>query len=241
MYGNRRAAFLFAFLVSTGALCAGRTDAAYLEISPVVVLLTPGQTTATIEVQNRGDAPAAIQARAFRWSQVGDDDPLTATDDIILSPPIFTVPQGASQTLRLLMRGPHIEGERTYRLLLDEVPPANAGKKEIVIALRASLPVIVAAGPPALAKLQWRAERDPGGQLLLTAANMGQAYDTVRAIDLTLADGSHPKVVPAGKNPYILPGAERHWIVKGAGTPAGPMSLSVTTEAGKSEQGVAVP
>jgi fimbrial chaperone protein len=241
MYGNRRAAFLLAVLVSTGALCAGRADAAYLEISPVVIILTPGQTTATIEVQNRGDAPAAIQARAFRWTQLGDEDPLTATEDIIVSPPIFTVPQGASQTLRLLIRGPHVEGERSYRLLLDEVPPANTGRKEIVIALRASLPVIVAAAPPALAKLQWRAERDPGGRLLLTAANTGQAYDTVRAIDLTLTDGSHPKVVPAGKNPYILPGAERHWIVKGNAAPGGVMSLSVTTEAGKSEQAVAVP
>jgi fimbrial chaperone protein len=235
-----RPALLLAFLASTGVLIAGRTDAASLEISPVLVILSPGQTAAAIEVQNRGDAPAAVQARAFAWTQSGDEDPLTATQDIILSPPIFTVPPGSSQTMRLLIRSPHTEGERNFRLLLDEVPPANAGKKEIVIALRVSLPVIIAAAAPALPKLQWRGERDSSSRIRLTATNTGQAYDSISAIDVTLADGSHPKVIPGGKNAYILPGAERHWTVQGS-APAGSLHLTVTSQTGKSEQALAVP
>ena len=112
---------VLATLISLGFLISGEVQAASLEISPVIVNLAPGQNATTIEVKNRGGAPAAVQARPYSWSQAGDEDNLTATQDIILSPPIFTVPAGASQTIRLLLRGgSEAGGERSYRLLLDE-------------------------------------------------------------------------------------------------------------------------
>jgi fimbrial chaperone protein len=223
-------------LISLGCLLATKVDAASLEISPVMVTLATGQTAAVIEVQNRGDSATAVQARAYSWTQAGDDDALTPTHDIILSPPIFTLPRGASQTVRLLLRGGGgAGGERSYRLLLDEVPAANAGNKQIVIALRVSLPVIAASASPTPPTLQWRAERGAGGETVLTAVNTGQAYDRVGAIDVTLSDGSHPKVVARGTNTYVLPAAQRHWSVQGSGgASAGPLRLSVTTQAGKS-------
>lgn len=221
-------------------LAVGMARAATLEISPVIVILAPGQTAATIEVRNRGGAPAAIQARAFAWTQEGDDDPLAPTLDLIVSPPIFTIPQDASQTMRILVR-PHAgaPGERSYRLLLDEVPAANPGKREVVITLRVSLPVIVSAAsaePATVRTLQWQAERRPDGTTLLTAVNTGTSFDKVGAIDVTLPDGSHPHVVTDAKNAYVLPGAQRHWIVDGgANARVGPLRVSVLTQAGKSE------
>jgi fimbrial chaperone protein len=226
-----------AALIAFTSFAADRAAAAALEISPVVVGFAPGQTAATIVVANHGDSPAAVQARAYSWSQDGDEDPLTATHDIIVSPPIFTIPAGASQTMRLLVRGGIGGGdERNYRLLLDEVPPADAKNKEIVIALRVSLPVIIAPTVPALPALQWRVERTPAGATELTAVNVGKAYDKVAAIDVMLADGTHPNAVAQAANTYILPGAQRHWIVAGGGVSPGPLHLSLTTLAGKSEQ-----
>jgi fimbrial chaperone protein len=233
-----RRMLVLAPLIAFGTLPAGRVEAASLEISPVIVSFAPGQTTAAIVVQNRGETPAAVQARAYSWAQAGDEDPLTATRDIILSPPIFTVAAGASQTMRLLLRGGSGAGEeRSYRLLLDEVPPVDAQNKQIVMALRVSLPVIVTSASSALPTLQWRMERAPGGQTELTAVNIGKTYDRVSAIEVALADGSHPKAVAQAANTYVLPGAQRHWIVEGSGgAPPGPVRLSVTTQAGKSEQ-----
>ncbi len=97
----------FGCAVVTALLCllAGRGQAAALEVSPVLVSLAPGQAVATVEVQNNDATPAAIQVRPFLWQQDADRDVLTPTDDIILSPPIFTVPASASQTMRLLLRG----------------------------------------------------------------------------------------------------------------------------------------
>jgi fimbrial chaperone protein len=229
---------VLAALIALGCLLSGKAQAASLEILPVTVTLAPGQTATTIEVMNRGGGTAAIQARAYSWTQAGDEDPLAPTQDIILSPPIFTIPEGASQTMRVLLRGGIGAGaERSYRLLLDEVPAANTGKKGIVIALRMSLPVIAASASSAAQTLQWRAERGPDGQTVLTAINAGQAYDRVGAIGVTLSDGSHPKVVSRATNSYVLPGAQRHWVVQGrGGVPGGQLRLSVTTQAGKTEQ-----
>ena len=230
-----RPAIVLTTLISLGCLLPARAEAATLEFSPVVVTLAPGQTTATIEVRNRGDSPTAVQARAFSWTQTGNDDALIPTYDIILSPPIFTVPEGASQTVRLLLR--RIGGvgrERSYRLLLDEVPLTDAQDKKIAFALRVSLPVIAASATSAPPMLQWRAERGAGGETVLTAVNTGQAFDRVSAIEVTLPDGSHPKVSARGSNTYILPDAERHWSVGGgAGAPTGPLRLSVTSRAGE--------
>jgi fimbrial chaperone protein len=232
---------VLATLISLGFLLSGEAQAASLEISPVIVNLVPGQNATTIEVKNRGEAPAAVQARPYSWSQVGDDDNLTPTQDIIISPPIFTVPAGASQTVRLLLRGANETGgwERSYRLLLDEVPPANTENKQIKMALRVSLPVMIASVASTPPVLQWRTEHGPGGEIQLMAVNSGHAYEKVSAIDVMLPDGTHPKLILRGKNSYILAGAQRHWVM--LGRVAGPLRLSVTTRAGKSEEILAAP
>ncbi len=216
---------------------AREVRAASLEITPVLITLAAGQTATAIAVTNHGGAPTAIQARAYRWTQAGDDDALTPTQDIIVSPPIFTVPGGGSQTMRLLLRGGTAAGgERSYRLLLDEVPQANTPNRQVALTLRLSLPVIVGATSSGRPMLQWQVGRDAGGQTVLTASNTGSAYDKMRAIDVTLSDGSHPKVVSRSRNAYILAGAERHWVVQDHGSgPGGPLHLSVTSLTGKSE------
>ncbi len=226
----------WAILAVLVCLLCENAHAASLEISPLTISLAPGQTATTIEVKNRGAAPAAIQARAYNWGQVGDDDVLTPTQDIILSPPIFTIPENASQTVRLLLRGSaETREERSYRLLLDEVPPANNSNKQLVIALRISLPIIVSSTSAGPSVLQWRLERNTNGQTHLTASNTGRTANRVGTIELTLADGSHPKIVSLSANSYVLPGVQRHWRVQG-GTSGKQMHLSVTTQLGRTEQ-----
>jgi len=217
---------------------AREVRAASLEITPVLITLAAGQTATTIVVANHGGAPTAVQARVYRWTQAGDDDALAPTQDVIVSPPIFTVPGGGSQTMRLLLRGGGIAagGERTYRLLLDEVPPANSPNRQVTLTLRVSLPVFLGAASSGRPKLEWRAERSPSGQTVLTASNSGSAYDKLTAIDVTLADGSHPKVASRSTNSYILAGAERHWVMQDRGSgPGGPLHLSITSLTGMSE------
>lgn len=225
---------VLAALIAWCCLPSSAAFASSLEISPVSVNLVAGQNVKVIEIRNRGGSAVAIQIRAFAWSQAGDTDSLTPTKDLILSPPIFTIPAGASQTIRLLLRGKGGVGERSYRLLVDEVPSSNVQRNQVGIAFRVSMPVIAAAVAPPSRNLAWRARRGPGNQILLSAANTGNAYDKVHAIAVTLPDGSQPKIASIGDNPYLLPGAQRQWVVQGA-TPPANLRLNVTTQAGTSE------
>lgn len=223
-----------AALIGWFCLSSSAAVASSLEISPVSVNLIAGQNVKVIEVRNRGGSAVAIQIRAYAWSQSGNTDILAPTTDVILSPPIFTIPVGASQTIRLLVRAKNGTGERSYRLLLDEVPSPGAARNQVGIAFRISLPVIAAAAAPPSRSLEWHARRGPGNQVLVSAANIGNVYDKVHAIAVTLPDGSHPKIVSSGENPYLLAGARRQWAVQGS-TPPTTLRLSVTTQAGNSE------
>ena len=90
---------VLAALVFLAGLVSGAAHAAVLEISPVTIGLAHGQSATTIEVRNRGDAPAAVQIRAYAWTQAGDEDILTPTHDIIVSPPMFTVPMAGARVV----------------------------------------------------------------------------------------------------------------------------------------------
>jgi fimbrial chaperone protein len=223
-----------AALIAWCCLPSGVANASSLEISPVSVNLVAGQRAKVIEIRNRGGSSVAIQIRAYSWSQSGNTDVLVPTRDVILSPPIFTIPAGGSQTIRLLLRGPGGTGERSYRLLLDEVLPPDPQRNQVGIALRISLPVIAAAASPPSRSLRWRARLGAGNQILVSAANMGNVYDKVHAIAVTLPDGSQPRIVSSGDNPYLLTNTQREWIVQGA-TPPATLRLNVTTQAGTSE------
>jgi fimbrial chaperone protein len=231
-----RPTLALAALLLGGVLARG-VQAASLEVSPVIVTLAPGQTATTIATANRGGTPIAIQARIYRWTQTDGEDVLTPTVEIIVSPPIFTLPAGGTQTLRLLLRGGSAAaGERTYRLVLDEVPPAAATNRQVTFALRQSLPVFMDASPSVRPALQWRAERGAGGETTLTATNASPAYDKITALEVALADGSHPKVVSHSTSLYVLSGDAHRWTVQTRGPgPGGPLRVSVTTMNGKSE------
>lgn len=227
-----------AIVLALTCVVPGRAQATSLEITPVAINLVPGQHATTIAVMNRGGVAAAIQLRAFVWTQDGDSDVLTPSQNIILSPPIFTVAKDKTQTIRLLLRpGRAGSGERAYRLLIDEVPPVNARDRQINIAMRISVPIIIGAVAPPSHALQWQARRRGPGEVLLSATNAGTGYERIGAIAVTLPDGSHPGADAVASNPYILAGAQRHWIVHAA---TASLKLRTTTRSGESEQSLAV-
>lgn len=196
-------------LCAACGLYAGAARAGTFEISPVIIDLTPGQTTAAIEVRNRGDKPVAVQARPYAWTQTGDQDPLTPADEVIISPPIFTVAAGETQVVRLLLRGGARARERDYRLLVDEVPTASEGAHSVTIKLEMSLPVFA---PPILkgdAALTWRLQpRGADGKTLITVTNGGLRYARINLLELQKPDGGRISLSPAGATPLCAAGRD---------------------------------
>jgi fimbrial chaperone protein len=196
------------FILLTGTLAGAQA----LSVIPVTILLAPGQKTTSLTITNQGTTETAVQIRGYAWSQKSDngDIQLTATNMVVLSPPLARIAPGASQVVRLVLRMTPEKYEATYRVLIDQVPPpAEAGVVHLV--LRLSLPIFVPPPIHSFSDVQFHLERDTD-HIYLVALNAGNLHDVIRNIALTASDGRKLEVDP-GATPYILSGATRRWRV----------------------------
>jgi len=185
-----------------------------LSVLPVNVFLPPGQKAAMLSLTNSGDKPTSIQVRAYDWSQKNDEDQLTDSKVIVVSPPLVTIPSKSTQVVRLILRQLPIGGEATYRIILDQIPgPGEPGVVQMV--LRLSIPIFAAPAMKATPRDQFRLERD-GERLFLVGVNTGQSHEALHDIVVTTNDGH--KLNPKTKvSPYLLAGATRRWELDAQG------------------------
>jgi fimbrial chaperone protein len=214
-------------------------------ISPLRVDFSDTAGTAVLTIRNEEAAPVMVQTQGLAWSQEGGQDALSPSRDLLISPAVFTLPAGGSQLVRVaLRRGVDPARELSYRLTLQEVPPAaSPGFKGLQVALRLSVPVFVAPLAPAEPQLTWAATRDPAGKLAVTVRNDGSAHAHLLRYSVKTADGA-VTVLEQPRHAYVLPGTSRLWTfddnnntrpnaqsTASLGT-AGPYRLEGTTDRG---------
>ena len=226
------AAILLVLLTGTAA----RGQA--LSVLPVNVLLSPGQKATSLTVTNQGNSATSIQIRGYAWSQKDGDDQLTASDAVVVSPPLATIAPGASQVIRLILRQPPQGREATYRILIDQIPPpAEPGVVHMV--LRLSIPIFAQPATRAVSHVQFHLEVS-AGQLFLLGINDGLRHEAIRDIVLSTSDGRKLKA-ESNTSPYILAGATRRWPIAAQGSlplPSETLQLTAHADAGAIEQQV---
>lgn len=211
-----------------------------MSVVPVNIFLSPGQKATSLTVTNQGTSETAIQIRAFDWSQKDGEDQLTASKDVVLSPPLTRIAPGASQVVRLILRQTPEYREATYRILLDQIPPpAEPGVVHMV--LRLSIPIFARPAIRAFSDVQFHLESD-GRQFYLVAVNAGILHEAIRDIVLTAQDGR--KLKPeSGASPYILAGATRRWRIAAQDSvplPSETLQLTAKADAGAIDQQVRI-
>lgn len=223
------------------ALLASNAQAGTITITPVNIALKFGQNSAMLQVKNTDSKPATIQLRVFGWAQLGNEDTLTPTSEFILSPPIATIPVGATQTFRILLRSGSKIGSSvaTFRILLDEIPSAEAQASQLGFVMRASIPVFVMPKVPPKPALSWQATRDGNGDVLLTVLNSSTMYDKVGDLKVRNDDGTVLNTSPRGSNNYSLPLSQRQWSVENSKA-ASRLHLSAGTRTGRTDQVISV-
>jgi fimbrial chaperone protein len=164
----------------------------------------------SLTVTNEGKSETAIQIRAFEWNQKGNDDQLTPTNVVVLSPPIARLGAGATQVVRIILRQSAENREATYRILVDQIPPpAEPGVVHMV--LRMSIPIFVQPTIRSFPDVQFHLERS-AGQIYLVGVNAGNLHESIRDILLKTSDGRTLKE-DSNSSPYILAGATRRWHI----------------------------
>ena len=193
-----------------GAILSPVGFASSFTIKPVRVELTAAKLNSVVQINNAGDDAVTIQASVLSWTTDGEKDLYSPVDDILLNPPVFTIPAHATQMLRLgLRKFSGAPGEQAYRLILAEVPkPLDPGFVGLRTVLRISIPIFIKP-PTATYQLFWESKRNAEGTLVITAVNRGRAHVQIRRIDV--ASSQSEEVVSKILSDYLLPQQKREW------------------------------
>ncbi|GAB3630568.1 molecular chaperone [Pandoraea terrae] len=234
----------FISLILMAVIIPASVKAAGFQVSPIRVTLSPEDKGAALTVRNDGEQPVIVQVQTMEWTQSDGRDVYAPTEDILATPPIFTVQPGKVQILRVgLRRVPDPLKELSYRIYLQEVPPAaQPGFQGLQVALRLGLPVFVQAQQPAKAALKWSVETLDRGRLKVRAMNEGTAHMQVTDFALTLVGDDRP-VAAQQVAAYVLPGQAHEWVLPT--DPAKKLSgrkvrLKAYTDAGSADVEIAV-
>jgi len=193
-------------------LCAGPASAEGISLSPVTVVLRPGEQAATVWLTNRSGEVFEGVAEVYGWRQEAGDERLDPTPQMAVSPQRLVVPPGGRQRLRIVVPEDYLAreegaGELSFRLIVEQ-KAGEAGE-----AIQYSLPVFVmppGQEPPRLIASVERA----GDHVRLRIHNEGEFH--VKLVDLACQPPGKPKqmLVPdlAG---YVLPGSYKAWELPG--------------------------
>jgi fimbrial chaperone protein len=199
-------------------------QAGSFSVNPVRVTLSAKEAVAAVTVRNESTEQTVVQLETFNWSQQQGKDSLEPTNEVLATPPILTIPPGASRIVRVGLRRPaDPQRELTYRLTLREVPPPDPLPQALRVALLISMPIFVDPPRPAAADIHWRAARTKQGQIRLQAQNIGFAHTQLGKVEITRADGG-AAIASRDMAEYVLPNNSREWLL----TPVGSVTVGMT-------------
>lgn len=207
--GGRRAIFL-ALLFS---LCNAAAWAGSFQVNPIRIDLSSKAASAALTVKNNGAEPVVVQVSVESWAQQDGKDVYAPTKEVLVTPPIVTIPAGAERIIRAgLRRQPDGQKELSYRMFLQEVPPPpRPGFQGLQVALRVGLPVFVQpAQGIAAPRLVWQAQREADNKLKVRATNEGTAHVQIAELEINASGSSSPLAGQSGLS-YVLPGQSRDW------------------------------
>lgn len=187
--------------------------AAGLQISPITFSIASDKRADELWLRNNSEQPIHAQVRVFRWTQPDGEDVLTPDQALIASPPMVEIPPGKQQLVRLVRTGSLAQpaaAERSYRILVDEVPVEREQTSEVGLnfVFRYSIPVFVEGRADKKTTIDWQL-RESDGQAMLILRNTGTHY--MQLADLTFTPPRGEKInVFIGLAGYVLPGQTRH-------------------------------
>lgn len=204
-------------------------NAGSFTVNPVRLTLSATEPVAAVTVKNVGDEATVIQLETSSWTQHDGQDVLESTTDLLATPPILTVPPGASRIVRVGLRRPaDPQRELTYRMFLREVPPPQPVAQGLRVALLISMPIFVA--PPHMPgpQVEWRAIRMHDGNIQLQARNTGRAHIQLGQLQIVQA-ANGADVATRNMADYVLPDNGREWTITTKSAPPAGTLLSVTS------------
>ena len=231
-FGVRSIGSLACCWLILGAAFAVPASAGSLKVNPVHINLPAGLQSVSLRMTNGDAQPVSVRVVTYAWTQAAGRDVYTATNNVILSPPIFTIPAGQTQLVRIGLRNRAASG--AYRVIFEEIPRSQQVGGQIQINLRLDLPLYVLAKGRTRADVSWRAWRDASGEMIVEGRNRGLLHSQILGLDADQGGQRHSLSKQMG---VLLPGSARQWSAgKHPEFPVGtPLLLRVKGSAGDTQ------
>lgn len=212
-----------------GVFCAVNSYAATLQVYPVTLGFCANKSAQAVYVRNTGSAAIGAQIRVYAWHQHNNKDTLSETQDVLVSPPMTTIPVSRQQLVRVILTTPGSgDTEQAYRIIVDELPGENnmADKDGVRFLLRYSIPVFVNCKDeqPAVSALDVSIDRATRPWQLKIKNNGSQH---VKLSDVLLASNAGNIAMSKGLLGYVLAHSEKEWPLPNGVTTASSLSLNL--------------
>jgi fimbrial chaperone protein len=218
-------------------------QAGSLRVGPTRIDLTRARPVAVVRVTNNNPVRTSIDVRAQSWRQENDEDVLTDSDSLLVTPPVFDLEPGETQIVRVgLNPAIDVAGPRevAFRVFVAELPaPRNEATPAMQMLMRVGVPVFIAPTGPAAEKLQWQVAQADAGTWRIEVTNDGGKHARIARFDVT---GDGKTLAREIQGAYVLPGATRVFTAPVAAAPSSyrDVALSVVDSTGN-ERVVSIP
>ena len=191
--------------------------AAHFGVGPMMVELNAANKTGFVKVNNVDNKPLQVQVRLFSWSQNNLAEKVyQESDDLIFFPRLFEIGPGEERLVRIGVKLPQSEQEKSYVLFIEEMPASqdnevNTNKpKQTQIAVTGRFGVLVFFSPllpkanAEITKLELNK-----GRVSLTVNNPGNVHLTIPQIKFDQT-GKFSKTIVGST---LLSGAARSYYI----------------------------
>jgi fimbrial chaperone protein len=175
---------------------AAAARGAVFSIDPVSVALRRGQTSQILTLHNNGDVAVRFQLNVFAWSEDKDGKmTLTPSQELVVFPSLFALDDNATRRIRVGTLATPENVEKTFRLVVEELPSEVENSLEVQNSVRVlthvSIPIFLQPNNPAPAlRIDSLAVRE--GTVFLDVRNAGNAHLRIQNIQFTGDSTGHP-------------------------------------------------
>ncbi|MFT3917460.1 MAG: fimbria/pilus periplasmic chaperone [Anaeromyxobacteraceae bacterium] len=192
------------------ALAPALAAAGPFDVQPIPLVLDATRRSAALVVRNTGAAPASLQVEAARWTQ-GEDgaERYDPAPELVIFPELLRLAAGEERVVRVgLDAAPHgADGERAYRVYLQELPVDEPGQPRVKMTFRLGVPLFVKPDREAPRRHLARIWLD-GGLVHVRLENPGNVHARVRRLRIDGKDAAgRTRFERDARGWYVLAGA----------------------------------
>lgn len=185
-----------------------------LKVVPTRLYLDANKKSTVVKIENKGEEKITVQIEPNVWTQdEKGKDAVSPTSDIVAFPMMVEVDKGAERSVRIGYGGDPSDKERTYRLLIHELPGKPSGKPALRFALTVSVPVFVQ--PMEMTnKLSILTVGVELGKAVVSIRNIGNCHGIIKKVSAKGVDEAGAELFNAEKAGwYVLSDSARFFAV----------------------------